>query len=76
MDAMLVRQYNLIQCFSNPKAKGNELAHDDSTVGEHAHLGGGGLTRATSWHTVNPCSEHDRVPLQWAGAPTNLELDS
>ena len=33
MDAMLVRQYNLIQCFSSPKATGNDLANDDSTIG-------------------------------------------
>ncbi len=35
MDAMLVRQYNLIQCFSNPKATGNDLSPAESTaVGE------------------------------------------
>ena len=41
MDALLVRQYNLIQCFSNPKATGNDMGKagtgsggDNSTVGE------------------------------------------
>ena len=39
MDAMLVRQYNLIQCFSNPKATKNDL--DDTTVGESKPAGVG-----------------------------------
>jgi hypothetical protein len=30
MDTLLVRQYNLIQCFSNPKATGNESPKNNS----------------------------------------------
>ena len=49
MDALLVRQYNLIQCFSNPKATTNDLAKagtatgDSNTVGEKKGEGGGYL---------------------------------
>ena len=38
MDTLLVRQYNLIQCFSNPKASGNDL------LGDHANSSAMGET--------------------------------
>ena len=42
MDTLLVRQYNLIQCFSNPKATGNDLSGGGGDGAATAGWGGGG----------------------------------